>query len=74
MRSTQSFSESDAMTAEIINLRRARKVKARAEREVEAEANRRLFGRSRDERKKEAAERAAAERRIEGHRCEPDES
>jgi hypothetical protein len=62
------------MPADIVNLRRARKQKARAGREVEAEANRRLFGRSKDEKKKDAAEREAAERRIEGHRRERDES
>ena len=56
------------MAAEIINLRRARKAKARVERATEAAANRRRFGRSKDEKRKEAAERERAARSIEGHR------
>jgi hypothetical protein len=58
------------MPADIVNLRRARKAKARAEREADAAANRRLFGRSKGEKRKDEAERVAAERRIEAHRLE----
>ncbi len=60
------------MPADIINLRRARKAKGRAEREREAEANRRAFGRTKEEKATTAAERERAERTIEGHRREPD--
>ena len=59
------------MTAEIVNLRRARKARARSAREDEAAANRRRFGRTGAEKEKEAAERAQAERQIEAHRREP---
>lgn len=48
--------------AEIVNLRRARKDKARRDREAEADANRRRFGRTRAERaaNEDAASRAKA--------------
>ena len=47
--------------AEIVNLRRARKDKARQQRESEADANRRRFGRTKAEKAadKEAQERAS---------------
>ncbi len=45
--------------AEIVNLRRARKDKARRERESEAEANRRRFGRTTSQK---AADKQDAER------------
>jgi hypothetical protein len=61
------------MPADILNLRRARKAKARSEREREAEANRRAFGRTKEEKAKTVAERERAERTIEGHRREPKE-
>lgn len=46
--------------AEIINLKQARKARARRERNAEADANRRRFGRTRAEKKadKDAEERA----------------
>ncbi|MBN8994540.1 MAG: DUF4169 family protein [Rhizobiales bacterium] len=59
------------MTAEIVNLRRARKAKTRAEKEREAEANRIAFGRTKAERKATAAERERAGRAIDSHRREP---
>jgi hypothetical protein len=60
--------------AEIINLRQARKRKARSDKEAEAARNRAAFGRTREERKLEEARRALDERRIEGHkRDEPTE-
>jgi hypothetical protein len=59
------------MTAEIVNLRRARKAKARIEREKEAEANRIAFGRTKAEKSATTAERERAEREIEGHRRDP---
>jgi hypothetical protein len=45
--------------AEIVNLRRARKDKARRERESEADANRRRFGRTKSQK---AADKQDAER------------
>ena len=46
--------------AEIINLNRARKARARVDKQAEAEANRAKFGRSKAEKQAEAAERARA--------------
>lgn len=53
--------------ADLINLNRARKDKARAEKEAQAAANRARFGRSKAEKQKDAAEKARAERIIDGH-------
>jgi len=50
--------------ADIVNLRRARKDKARREREAAADANRRRFGRTRAEK---AADRDAASRAEAAH-------
>jgi hypothetical protein len=61
--------------AEIINLRTARKAKARADKEVMATANRSLFGRTKAEKanQKATAERLAS--KIDGAKRErPDES
>jgi len=54
--------------ADIINLRTVRKQKAGADKAVSAEQNRRLHGRTKAERQLEAAEKARAERQIEGHK------
>ena len=54
--------------ADIINLRSARKAKARAERDQAAAENRRRFGRTKAEKERDAAEAERAEKRIEGHR------
>ena len=51
--------------AEIINLRNARKQKARAEKATQAEQNRIKFGRTKAEKKLTAAEQALADKRIE---------
>ncbi|NWG72958.1 MAG: DUF4169 family protein [Parvularculaceae bacterium] len=56
------------MTAEIVNLRKARKAKARAEREAQAAANRLRFGRSKAERSREEAETVRHERSLDGAR------
>jgi hypothetical protein len=61
------------MSAEIINLRRARKTKARSEREKQAADNRIAFGRTKAEKTLTEAERRRAERSIEGHRRESEE-
>ena len=59
--------------AEIINLRQARKQKARAEAEKTAAQNRIAFGRTKAERKLTEAERDKAARHIDGHRLDRDD-
>ena len=54
--------------AEIVNLRRARKQKSRAEREERAAANRLEHGRTRAEREALDIEKHLARRRLDGHR------
>jgi hypothetical protein len=54
--------------ADIINLRTARKQKARAEREAQAAQNRALFGRTKGERLRQAAEKSLAERHVDAHK------
>lgn len=56
------------MTAEIVNLRRARKARARASDEAAAAENRIRFGRTKDERQAVKALASLDERRLEGHR------
>lgn len=63
--------------AEIINLKQARKDRARRERDSEADTNRRRFGRTRAEKKadKDADERARKlhqDRLLEDGQLEPD--
>jgi hypothetical protein len=60
--------------AEIVNLRQARKNKARAEREAEAAANRRRFGRTKAEKavEKDQAERSG--RTFDGKQLDKEES
>lgn len=60
------------MTAEIINLRRARKAKRRDTAERAAEANRATFGRTKDEKQKARAEEERAKAKLEAHRREPE--
>jgi len=52
--------------ADIVNLRRARKDKARREREAEASANRRRFGRTKQEKAAEKDAAARAGRDLDG--------
>jgi hypothetical protein len=54
--------------AEIINLKNVRKQKARANKEAQASQNRVLFGRTKAEKQKQEAEKALANRRIDGHK------
>jgi uncharacterized protein DUF4169 len=56
--------------ADIINLRRARKAKTRVQRELEAETNRALHGRTRAEKDRVQAERQRATRTLDGHRLD----
>jgi hypothetical protein len=57
--------------AEIINLNKARKAKAKAGADTEAAANRVRFGRSKAARIEAASEQTLATRRVDGHRLEP---
>lgn len=56
--------------AEIVNLRTARKQKARAAKEAQAEQNRMLFGRTKAEKQQSRAETELAARRLESHKRE----
>lgn len=56
--------------ADLINLRRARKTKARADKEKNAQANRTLHGTPKALRKLEDARRDKAEKRLEQHRLQ----
>ena len=54
--------------ADIINLRNVRKQKARADKDAQAQQNRILFGRTKAEKLKQAAEKAQADKHIDGHK------
>ena len=56
------------MMAEIVNLRQARKAKARAGKEADAAANRAKFGRTKAEKQAEAAKAALADKALDGHK------
>jgi hypothetical protein len=56
------------MSAEIVNLRQARKRLARSQKERDAEENRRRHGRSKAERRLESSERESMDRTLEGAR------
>jgi hypothetical protein len=58
--------------AEILNLRRARKAKAKAEEDKTAEANRILHGTSKALRNLEKARKDKADRGLSSHRLEND--
>jgi hypothetical protein len=59
--------------AEIVNLRRARKAKGRAEKEKAADANRVLHGTPKAVRKLSEARKNKAEQHLAGHRLEKNE-
>ena len=54
--------------AEIVSLSKARKQKARASKEAQATENRVLFGRTKAEKQQQAAEKALADKKIDGHK------
>ena len=54
--------------AEIVNLKAARKAKARTAKEAEAEANRQKFGRTKAEKQVEAAKAALAAKALDAHK------
>lgn len=56
--------------AEIVNLRRARKDKARRERENEADANRRRFGRTTSQKAADKQDAERTQRALDGKRIE----
>ena len=56
--------------ADIINLRTVRKQKARVDKDAQAQQNRVLFGRTKAEKLKQAAEKALADKHIDGHKKE----
>ena len=56
--------------AEIVNLRRARKDKARRDREIEADANRRRFGRTKSEKAADKQDEARTRRMLDGKQIE----
>ncbi|MFL4993717.1 MAG: DUF4169 family protein [Microvirga sp.] len=59
--------------AEIINLRQARKQKARAEKEARANENRVAFGRTKAEKNLSQAEQDLAKSRLDSHKRDDDE-
>jgi hypothetical protein len=59
--------------AEIINLRKARKKKARAEKEAEAAENRAKFGRPKEERSQSEAAKDLLDRKLDAHRRDDDD-
>ena len=56
------------MNAEIVNLRQARKRRAKAEHDREADANRRLHGMTKAERERLADEKRRLDAHVAGHR------
>ncbi|MDP2329932.1 MAG: DUF4169 family protein [Reyranella sp.] len=60
--------------AEIVNLRRVRKAKARRDRESEADANRRRFGRTKAEKTADKDTKIRARRSLDGKQLDPDKS
>jgi hypothetical protein len=58
--------------AEIVNLRRARKDKARQQRESEADANRRRFGRTKAEKTADRDAQERSRREIDGKKIDRD--
>jgi hypothetical protein len=61
------------LSADIVNLRRARRAKLRAADADQAAANRVFFGRTRGERTLHAKQTARTERTLDGHRLSVDE-
>jgi hypothetical protein len=58
--------------AEIVNLRQARKRRARVEKEARAAENRVQFGRTKVERERTGAQKDLNERRLDGHKRDED--
>ena len=60
--------------ADIVNLKRARKDKARRERDSEADANRRRFGRTKAQKAADRDAEARSSQSLAGKRLEPDKT
>ena len=58
---------------DIINLKRARKARQRAESEAAAAANRAAFGRTKADKAQTMAEAEVARRKLDGHKRDGDE-
>ena len=56
--------------AEIVNLRRARKRKARDDKDIKADENRAIFGRSKSEKKLAEASRKLSNKLLDDHKRE----
>jgi hypothetical protein len=54
--------------ADILSLSKARKAKARADKEATAEANRLAFGRTKAQKQQMAAEKALSDKKIDAHK------
>jgi len=61
------------MAAKPINLRQARKAKARAAKRAQGDANAATFGLTKAARTRQAAEAEAARRKLDAHRRDPDD-
>jgi hypothetical protein len=61
------------MAADIVNLRRVRKAKSRAERERQADENRVRFGRTKGEKSQAKAEKIRSDATHDRHRRETDD-
>ena len=59
--------------AEIVNLRQARKRKARDDKDKAAEANRIAFGRTKAEKQVTRLEKARADKTLDGHKREDED-
>ena len=66
----QEASDRFSSMTEIINLRQAKKRRARADKEARAAANRTKVGRTKGERKKAEAEQAQARRELDGKKLD----
>lgn len=58
--------------AEIVNLRIARKARARADKDAAASVNRRLFGQTKDEKRAAREEQARLDCTLDGAKRDPD--
>jgi hypothetical protein len=58
--------------ADIVSLSKARKARARADKDAKAAENRVVFGRTKAEKQKAAAEKRIADKIIDAHKREPD--
>ena len=59
------------MPADLINLRQARKARARAVKDAEAAENRAKFGRTKAERETKTASDELTRRRLDAHKIDP---